>query len=85
MQSMFMAISDFISSFLYKADNIEVKAKGEVDKAVEKAPEGYRPLYFHCWLCKGSTKFALKNSIREKKFTIECSRCGVENTVTVNS
>lgn len=79
MQSLFMAISDLIASFLYKVDAIEVKAAPDV----EKAPKGYRPLYFHCWLCKGTTKFALKDSIKNKRFTTECSRCGVENTVTV--
>lgn len=80
MQSLFMAISDLIASLLYRVDDVEVQAT----KDVEKSPEGYRPLYFHCWLCKGITKFALKNSIKKKKFTIDCSRCGVENIVTVN-
>jgi len=80
MQSLFMAVSDFIASFITKIDDVEVKPAKD-----ERAPAGYRPLYFHCWLCKGTTKFALKNSIKKKKFTIECSRCGVENTVTVNS
>lgn len=81
MQSLLMAISDLISSFLYSADDVVAKPA----EPAEQPPVGYRPLYFHCWLCKGTTKFAVKNSIRKKKFIIECSRCGVDNTVSVNS
>jgi hypothetical protein len=81
MQSLLMAISDLISSFLYKVDDVEAKPS----KKTIEVPVGYRPLFFHCWLCQGKTNFALKNSIKKKKFTMECSRCGVENIVTVNS
>ncbi len=80
MQSLLMAISDFIASFLHKYDAVEAKP----EKVVKDCPEGYRPLYFNCWLCKGSTKFAVKNSIKRKKFMIECCRCGVDNAVTIN-
>jgi hypothetical protein len=80
MQSLLMAVSDFIASFLYKYDVVEAKP----EKGDREYPDGYRPLFFHCWLCKGTTKFALKRSIKKKSFKIDCSRCGVENVVTVN-
>ena len=74
-----MAISDFICYFLPKqAEKVEPKP------TVSDVPPGYRPLFFHCWLCNGVTKFACKNSIKKKKFTIECSRCGIENVVSIN-
>jgi hypothetical protein len=76
-----MAISDFIASFLYRYDPVEMKP----EKVRKDYPDGYRPLFFHCWLCKGTTRFAMKNSIKKKKFTMECSRCGVENSITVNT
>ena len=83
MRSLLMAISDFIARLLRKYDAVEAKPT-KPQPAVKDYPDGYRPMYFNCWLCKGSTKFAVKNSIKNKKFTIECSRCGVENAVTTN-
>lgn len=72
MQSILMAILDFLMSLFY-TEKIESK----------EVPLGYRALFFNCWLCDGKTKFACKNSIKKKKFTIECSRCGVENVVSI--
>lgn len=81
MQSIFMAVSDLIAYILYKSKPVPPKV--EPKPSGEEAPVGYRPLFFHCWLCKGTTKFALKNSIKKKRFTMECCRCGVENVVSV--
>lgn len=77
MQSILMAVSDLIASILNKMS----PPKQEETKSV--APIGYRPLFFHCWLCTGVVKFACKNSVGNRKFTIDCSWCGVENAVTV--
>lgn len=80
MQSILMAILDFLMSLFYtkkiEVKPIEPKPKSEI-------PLGYRALFFNCWLCDGKTKFACKKSIKKKKFTIECSRCGVENIVSI--
>ena len=85
MQSIFMAISDLIASLLYQhfyTKPYETKTAPIIEE--EKVPVGYRPLFFHCWLCDGTTKFACKSFAKKKKLTIECSRCGMENVVTVN-
>jgi transcription elongation factor Elf1 len=75
-----MAISDFIAT-LFKPKKIN-KVEAKPNDVVE-VPVGYRPLFFHCWLCDGTTRFAHKIKAKRRKFTIECSRCGVENAVTV--
>lgn len=76
MQSILMAVLDFLMSLFYTKKIESPKPKSEV-------PLGYRALFFNCWLCDGKTKFACKNSIKKKKCTIECSRCGVENVVSI--
>lgn len=78
MQSILMAISDLIVAVFSKPEQ-QVK----VEESTDKVPAGYRPLFFRCWLCDGITKFACKNSIKNKRFKIDCSRCGVENAVSV--
>jgi hypothetical protein len=86
MQSILMAISDLIAGVLNKlSPKKEEKKAGKVKEKEPSVPLGYRPLFFHCWLCDGITKFACKNSIKHKRFKIDCARCGVENLVTVNS
>jgi hypothetical protein len=79
MQSIYKAVSDFLASIFNRKQVLEAKKDVKND-----APPGYRPLYFNCWLCLGKNKFACKKFTRERKFTIECSWCGVENVVTVS-
>jgi transcription elongation factor Elf1 len=76
MQSIYKAVSDFLASLF-------PKGKPEIQKPKDEPPEGYKALYFKCWLCTGHNKFACKPFEEEKKFTIECSWCGVDNVVTV--
>lgn len=77
MQSIILAVYDLIISF-YKPE------EKPIDKSVEpQVPKGYWSLYFKCWLCRGTTEFACKNSIKNKRFKIDCCRCGVENLVIV--
>jgi transcription elongation factor Elf1 len=82
MQSIFTAILDFLMNFKKKPPKPIEKKPEPLVKELEHPP-GYKPLYFNCWLCKGETKFACKPLTKEKKFTIECKWCGVENHVTV--
>jgi hypothetical protein len=76
MRSILMAVSDTVASLIQELLD-EKKIKGP-------AVNGYTLLYFHCWLCDGRTDFAYKNTSQRKEFTIECSRCGVENRVTLS-
>jgi hypothetical protein len=68
-----MAVSDIIAAL------IPNKAEKPKDPL-----EGYTQIYFHCWLCEGRNDFAYKNSSNKREFTIECSRCGVDNKVSLN-
>lgn len=79
MQSIYKAVSDFLASIFNRKQ--PVQAKKTVSK--EEVPAGYRSLYFKCWLCTGRNKFACKKFPHDKKFTIECSWCGMDNVVTV--
>ena len=85
MQSLFTAVSDFLAGILYGHYKVNTIVATPIPKVEENwPPVGYRSLYFNCWLCQGSTKFACKPlKENEKKYTIECSWCGVENVVTV--
>lgn len=78
MQSIYKAVSDLLASLFFPKED-------EKPKAVPKKtiPEGFKALHFKCWLCSGHNEFACRKFTKEKKFTIECSWCGVENVVTV--
>ena len=76
-----MAGFDLVSA-LFKTKKID---KVDAKPDLVEVPIGYKLLYFHCWLCDGITKFAYKIKPKKKQFTIECSRCGVDNVVTVQN
>ena len=78
MQSILLAIYDLISNFI--KDN-----KKEVLQKEDKVPAGYKPFFFYCWLCKGITRFACKKTIKNRTFTIDCSHCGIENSVIIEN
>jgi hypothetical protein len=79
MQSILMAVSDFLASLFHQKSY-----KAKVKPVVEDDPmPGYAALYFKCWLCDGKTDFAYKKTTTKRAFTIECCRCGVDNLVTV--
>lgn len=80
MQAMFMAVSDMIAGVIYGNFKDE-KIKEEINQV--EVPVGYNPFYFNCWLCSGNNKFACKSEMKKKKFIIECSWCGMDNSVTI--
>lgn len=81
MRAIFKVISEFLQGVLRRQVEVKVKTKSKPRK--EKVPEGYLPSFFNCWLCSGRTNFACKSSIIKKQLSIDCSRCGIENIVTV--
>jgi transcription elongation factor Elf1 len=84
MQSIYKAVSDFLASLFFPKKDENPK-KDEKPKILPKKqiPDGFKALHFKCWLCSGHNEFACRKFTQEKKFTIECSWCGVENVVTV--
>jgi len=78
MQSIYKAVSDFLASLFFSKKDEKPKVTPK-----KQIPEGFKALHFKCWLCSGRNEFACKKFAQEKKFTIECSWCGVENVVTV--
>lgn len=84
MQSIYKAVSDLLASLFFPKEDEKPKVvpKKQIPD-VKQIPDGFKALHFKCWLCSGYNEFACKKFTQEKKFTIECSWCGVENVVTV--
>lgn len=64
-------------------DELKTELKEKEKKVIESVPKGYRLTYFKCWLCTGVNNVACKPFKTDRKFTIECSWCGVDNVVTI--
>ena len=80
MQPIYKAVVEFLYSMFVKKKEIPKEIPPIPKKQI---PVGYKAFYFKCWLCTGRNEFACEKFTQEKNFTIECSWCGIENTVTV--
>ena len=48
-------------------------------------PSGQRGCTFKCWLCDGTTSFHYTSQAEPAQFQVECSRCGMQNLVKIES
>lgn len=82
MRSLFLAASAFTAGLLLGQTNSK---KYLAEKRPSVALEGYIAYHFRCWLCHGQTGFGLKPCLDERLMKMDCSRCGVENVITVRA